>query len=165
MGLGNVGQGRVSLERHQTRHAHAVLNYHPRPPVVRTYYSSTTKVRTAVVSVDKRILPRSSLGHIASSTLNTILIHSLLLNPQCFSPVPPVACARTTPAWGQRQIGPREFHAGNRVALAPYRRGISDGTQFLDPWRNPYMVRGVPREQAELNRPLNEVRLRHPHLA
>lgn len=57
-----------------------------------------------------------------------------------------------------RQIGPREFHAGNRVAMAPYRRGISDGTQFLDPWRNPYMVRGVPREQAEMSRPLNEVR-------
>lgn len=60
---------------------------------------------------------------------------------------------------GNEQIGPREFHAGNRVALAPYKRGISDGTQFLDPWRNPYMVRGVPREQAEMSRPLNEVRL------
>lgn len=56
------------------------------------------------------------------------------------------------------KVGPREFHAGNKVALAPYQRGISDGTQFLDPWLNPYLVRGVPREQAEMHRPLNEVR-------
>lgn len=55
------------------------------------------------------------------------------------------------------KVGPREFHAGNRVSLAPYKRGISDGTPFLDSWRNPYLVRGVPREQAEMSRPLNEV--------
>ncbi|CAM9779590.1 unnamed protein product [Pylaiella littoralis] len=58
-----------------------------------------------------------------------------------------------------KRIGPREFHAGNRVALAPYKRGIADGTQFLDPWRNPYLVRGVPREEAEMHRPLNETTL------
>lgn len=60
------------------------------------------------------------------------------------------------------KIGPREFHAGTRVALAPYKRGITDGTKFLDPWRNPYLVRGVPQEEAEMHRPLNEVR-RHHH--
>ncbi|CBJ30452.1 conserved unknown protein [Ectocarpus siliculosus] len=58
-----------------------------------------------------------------------------------------------------KRVGPREFHAGNRVALAPYQRGISGGTQFLDPWRNPFLVRGVPRDQAEMQRPLNETTL------
>lgn len=56
-----------------------------------------------------------------------------------------------------QKLGPREFHAGNRVPLSPYKRGISDGTQFMDPWRNPYLVRGVPQEQSEMSRPLNEV--------
>lgn len=59
---------------------------------------------------------------------------------------------------GRKKVGPREFRAGNRVAPARYTRGISDGTKFLDPWRNPYLVRGVPSEQAEMQRPLNEVR-------
>eukprot|EP00752_Nemacystus_decipiens_P003180 g2943.t1 len=58
-----------------------------------------------------------------------------------------------------KRVGPREFHAGNKVALAPYQRGISDGTPFLDPWLNPYLVRGVPQEQAEMHRPLKETTL------
>ncbi|CAM9384117.1 unnamed protein product [Scytosiphon promiscuus] len=58
-----------------------------------------------------------------------------------------------------KRVGPREFRAGNRVAPASYTRGISEGTKFLDPWRNPYLVRGVPTGQAEMQRPLNETTL------
>ena len=56
-----------------------------------------------------------------------------------------------------RKIGPQEFHAGNRVHLSSYKRGINEGAPFIDPWRNPYMMRGVPRDQAEMSRPVNEV--------
>ncbi|CAM9544096.1 unnamed protein product, partial [Sphacelaria rigidula] len=58
-----------------------------------------------------------------------------------------------------KRIGPREFHAGTRVPLAAYRRGISEGTEFMDPWRNPYLIRGVPKEGAEMNLPLSQTTL------
>ncbi|CAN0057576.1 unnamed protein product [Ascophyllum nodosum] len=58
-----------------------------------------------------------------------------------------------------KMIGPQEFHAGNRVHLSSYKRGINEGAPFIDPWRNPYMMRGVPRDQAEMSRPVNEITL------
>lgn len=47
--------------------------------------------------------------------------------------------------------GPRDFRAGQRVPMPPYRRGINDGATFADPWKNPYLVRGIPKSQAELS--------------
>jgi len=44
----------------------------------------------------------------------------------------------------------KDFRAGHHVPLAPYRRGVNDGTPFLDPWNNPYLTRGVPPSEAEL---------------
>ena len=43
--------------------------------------------------------------------------------------------------------GPRDFRAGQRVPMPPYRRGINDGATFADPWKNPYLVRGIPKSQ------------------
>lgn len=48
-------------------------------------------------------------------------------------------------------IGGRDFTAGQRVHQAPYRRGLNEGSQYTDPWRNPYMIRGIPKSQAELS--------------
>jgi len=48
-------------------------------------------------------------------------------------------------------IGGRDFTAGQAVHQAPYRRGLNDGSQYTDPWRNPYMIRGIPKSQAELS--------------
>jgi len=36
------------------------------------------------------------------------------------------------------------FKAGYRVHELPYRRGLNEGTPHCDPWRNPYLQRGVP---------------------
>ncbi|CAM9477490.1 unnamed protein product [Discosporangium mesarthrocarpum] len=58
-----------------------------------------------------------------------------------------------------KRVGPREFHAGYHVPRAPYKRGVSDGSPFMEPWRNPYLVRGVPVSQAELTKPLNQTTL------
>ena len=58
----------------------------------------------------------------------------------------------------------KDFRAGHHVPLPPYRRGINDGTPFMDPWKNPYLVRGVPRSEAERRQaddgPLNK----HPEV-
>jgi len=32
----------------------------------------------------------------------------------------------------------------------PYRRGLNEGSQYFDPWRNPYLMRGVPESQHSL---------------
>lgn len=48
-------------------------------------------------------------------------------------------------------LGGRDFTAGQAVHQAPYRRGLNDGSQYTDPWRNPYMIRGIPKSQAELS--------------
>ena len=47
--------------------------------------------------------------------------------------------------------GENDFIAGGRVKDPAYRRGLSDGSTYFDPWRNPYLVRGVPKSQTELD--------------
>ena len=42
----------------------------------------------------------------------------------------------------QVRAGP--FKAGYKVHDLPYRRGLNEGTPHCDPWRNPYLQRGVP---------------------
>jgi hypothetical protein len=36
------------------------------------------------------------------------------------------------------------FKAGHKARDLPYRRGVNEGTPHCDPWRNPYLLRGVP---------------------
>ncbi|CAM9769389.1 unnamed protein product, partial [Choristocarpus tenellus] len=55
-----------------------------------------------------------------------------------------------------KRVGPREFHAGYRVHKSPYEGGINTGSPFMDWWKNPYLVRGIPKNQAELSKPLKE---------
>mmetsp|Transcript_9264 Transcript_9264/g.27168 ORF Transcript_9264/g.27168 Transcript_9264/m.27168 type:complete len:486 (-) Transcript_9264:1649-3106(-) len=43
------------------------------------------------------------------------------------------------------------FKAGGRVKPKPYERGVNEGAKYVDPWRNPYMIRGIPQSQAELS--------------
>lgn len=45
-------------------------------------------------------------------------------------------------ARGQLRGGP--FKAGHKARDLPYRRGLNEGTPHCDPWRNPYLMRGVP---------------------
>lgn len=42
------------------------------------------------------------------------------------------------------------FVGGSRVADKAYKRGCSEGAPYKDPWRNPYLIRGIPTSQAEL---------------
>lgn len=46
--------------------------------------------------------------------------------------------------------GQRDFMAGQRQHEMPYRRGLNEGTPYSDPWRNPYLMRGVPKSEGEL---------------
>ena len=46
--------------------------------------------------------------------------------------------------------GNTDFTAGGKAKDSPYRRGLNEGSQYFDPWRNPYLVRGVPKSQKEL---------------
>lgn len=48
-------------------------------------------------------------------------------------------------------VGAAELRGGQRVRDPPYQRGISEGSQFFDPWRNPYMQRGIPRVKEDLD--------------
>lgn len=50
-----------------------------------------------------------------------------------------------------RFTGQRGFYSGHRVHEMPYRRGLNEGSQYLEAWRNPYLMRGVPKNQAELS--------------
>ncbi|KAG5182252.1 hypothetical protein JKP88DRAFT_164883 [Tribonema minus] len=50
-------------------------------------------------------------------------------------------------------LGPRHFAAGERVRTPAYQRGVSEGTQFLEHWQNPYLSRGVPRSPEDLRSP------------
>jgi len=50
----------------------------------------------------------------------------------------------------QRFTGTSEFKAGHKAKELPYRRGLNEGSQYFDPWRNPYLMRGVPASSAEL---------------
>lgn len=43
-----------------------------------------------------------------------------------------------------------DFLAGSRPADKPYKRGCNEGAPYRDPWRNPYLMRGIPTSQAEL---------------
>lgn len=47
--------------------------------------------------------------------------------------------------------GQTDFRAGGRSKEQPYRRGLNEGSSYFDPWRNPYLVRGVPKSQKELD--------------
>mmetsp|Transcript_6699 Transcript_6699/g.8107 ORF Transcript_6699/g.8107 Transcript_6699/m.8107 type:complete len:155 (-) Transcript_6699:87-551(-) len=46
--------------------------------------------------------------------------------------------------------GQKDFMAGHIMHQLPYRRGLNEGSQYLEAWRNPYLIRGVPKNQAEL---------------
>lgn len=48
------------------------------------------------------------------------------------------------------RLGPARFEAGGRLKPPPYKRGIHEGDQFLEPWKNPYNVRGIPPSQQTL---------------
>jgi hypothetical protein len=58
-----------------------------------------------------------------------------------------------------KMLGPKRFAAGGSVPLAAYRRGVSEGSPYLEAFQNPYLVRGIPRSQAELRQPLSETTL------
>ena len=47
-------------------------------------------------------------------------------------------------------VGAADLRAGQRVRQEPYRRGVNDGSAFHDPWKNPYLRRGIPRAPADL---------------
>jgi hypothetical protein len=46
--------------------------------------------------------------------------------------------------------GQKDFSSGHKVHELPYRRGLNEGSQYLEAWRNPYLMRGVPKNEAEL---------------
>eukprot|EP00638_Chattonella_subsalsa_P012819 CAMPEP_0117778062 /NCGR_PEP_ID=MMETSP0948-20121206/758_1 /TAXON_ID=44440 /ORGANISM="Chattonella subsalsa, Strain CCMP2191" /LENGTH=383 /DNA_ID=CAMNT_0005605293 /DNA_START=135 /DNA_END=1287 /DNA_ORIENTATION=- len=45
---------------------------------------------------------------------------------------------------------PQGFLAGQRVKDKGYERGISDKSPYVDPWKNPYRKRGIPKNQEEM---------------
>lgn len=42
------------------------------------------------------------------------------------------------------------FEAGHKVPLPAHRRGLNEGSAYQDPWKNPYLTRGVPEPKADL---------------
>lgn len=48
------------------------------------------------------------------------------------------------------RVGPTDFRGGQRAMQPPYQRGLNDGAQYMDPWKNPYLARGIPKSEAEL---------------
>ena len=47
-------------------------------------------------------------------------------------------------------IGAADLRTGQRVHEEPHQRGINDGSEFFDPWKNPYLQRGIPRCKEDL---------------
>ena len=47
-------------------------------------------------------------------------------------------------------IGAADLRTGQRVHDEPYQRGINEGSEFYDPWKNPYLQRGIPRCKEDL---------------
>jgi len=47
-------------------------------------------------------------------------------------------------------IGAQDFRGGQRVNEPPYSRGVNSGSQYTDPWRNPYLTRGIPASEDDL---------------
>jgi hypothetical protein len=44
----------------------------------------------------------------------------------------------------------KDFRAGQRVKDKGYTRGINEGQPFVDPWKNPYLMRGIPSCQVRV---------------
>eukprot|EP00629_Pelagomonadales_sp_RCC1024_P017503 CAMPEP_0119264350 /NCGR_PEP_ID=MMETSP1329-20130426/3453_1 /TAXON_ID=114041 /ORGANISM="Genus nov. species nov., Strain RCC1024" /LENGTH=339 /DNA_ID=CAMNT_0007264111 /DNA_START=397 /DNA_END=1416 /DNA_ORIENTATION=+ len=47
-------------------------------------------------------------------------------------------------------VGAADLRAGQRVHPGAYKRGVNDGSEFYDPWKNPYLQRGIPRCKGDL---------------
>lgn len=43
-------------------------------------------------------------------------------------------------------VGQADFRAGHKQHDHPYQRGLNKGSQYFDPWKNPFLVRGIPNE-------------------
>lgn len=48
-------------------------------------------------------------------------------------------------------VGTADFRCGQRLPIAPYQRGINYGCPYHDPWRNPYLKRGIPLSTKDLD--------------
>ena len=42
-------------------------------------------------------------------------------------------------------VGQADFRAGHKQHDAPYQRGLNKGAVYRDPWKNPFLVRGIPK--------------------
>ncbi|CAM9179695.1 unnamed protein product [Chrysoparadoxa australica] len=57
-----------------------------------------------------------------------------------------------------KMVGPREFKAGSKVPPPRYTRGVSEGTEYMESWKNPYLIRGVATQE-ELKLPFGQTSL------
>lgn len=60
-------------------------------------------------------------------------------------------------------VGTADFRCGQRLPLAAYQRGVNYGCPYHDPWRNPYLKRGIPLSAKDLDPSKSALGRRHEH--